>query len=133
MSDEKSPFSILGSEKVPEQGGKPVTEANKDGELGERITKLISSSSVFLFMKGTPEIPQCGFSANVVSILNSLQVGYNTFDILSDWDIREGVKQFSNWPTYPQLYVGGKLVGGNDIIMELHQDGELEEVLGSQA
>lgn len=129
MSDEKNPFNILGSEKVPVQGGTAVEEIDKNAELNDRIKTLIGSSNIFLFMKGNPEMPQCGFSANVVSILNSLQINYNTFDILSDWDIREGVKQFSNWPTYPQLYVNGKLVGGNDIIMELHQDGELEETL----
>jgi len=129
MSDEKNPFNILGSEKVPVQGGTAVEEIDKNAELNDRIKTLIGSSNIFLFMKGSPEMPQCGFSANVVSILNSLQINYNTFDILSDWDIREGVKQFSNWPTYPQLYVNGKLVGGNDIIMELHQDGELEETL----
>ncbi|TNF29742.1 MAG: Grx4 family monothiol glutaredoxin [Deltaproteobacteria bacterium] len=120
---------MLGSEKVPVQGGTPVQESNKNADLNERIQTLIGSSDIFLFMKGSPEMPQCGFSANVVSILNSLQINYNTFDILSDWDIREGVKQFSNWPTYPQLYVRGKLVGGNDIIMELHQDGELEDII----
>ena len=129
MSDEKNPFNILGSEKVPVQGGTSVEEIDKNAELNDRIKTLIGSSNIFLFMKGNPDVPQCGFSANVVSILNSMQIKYNTFDILSDWDIREGVKQFSNWPTYPQLYVNGKLVGGNDIIMELHQDGELEEVL----
>lgn len=130
MTEEtKNPFNILGSEKVPLQGGHPVVEDSKEGELGQRIEKLINSSPIFLFMKGTPEMPQCGFSANVVSILNSLQVGYHTFDILTDMNIREGVKQYSNWPTYPQLYAKGKLVGGNDIIMELHQDGELEDVL----
>lgn len=129
MSDEKNPFNILGSEKVPVQGGTPVEEIDKNAELNDRIKTLISSSNIFLFMKGSPEMPQCGFSANVISILNSMQINYNTFDILSDWDIREGVKQFSNWPTYPQLYVNGKLIGGNDIIMELHQDGELDEVL----
>ncbi len=129
MSDGKNPFNILGSEKVPVQGGTPVQETNKDAELTDRIQTLINSSDIFLFMKGSPEMPQCGFSANVISILNSLQINYNTFDILSDWDIREGVKQFSNWPTYPQLYVRGKLVGGNDIIMELHQDGELEDII----
>jgi monothiol glutaredoxin len=81
-----------------------------------------------LFMKGTPLKPQCGFSANVVKILNHLGVSLNTFNILSDMDIRDGVKQKSKWPTYPQLYVKGQLVGGNDIVTEMMNDGELELV-----
>ncbi len=74
-------------------------------------------------------MPQCGFSANVCKILNHLGVSYNTFNILGDMDVREGLKQFSNWPTYPQLYVKGQLVGGNDIITEMLNNGELEQVL----
>jgi len=82
-----------------------------------------------LFMKGTPDFPQCGFSANVVGLLNSLNVKYKSFDILSDMDIRQGVKEFANWPTYPQLWVKGQLVGGNDIITEMFHAGELEKIL----
>jgi len=129
MSDEKNPFNILGSEKVPQEGGTPVSEQNPTGDLNQRIKGLIESSKVFLFMKGNPQMPQCGFSANVVGILNAMNAKYNTFDILSDMDIRQGVKEFSNWPTYPQLYVNGQLVGGNDIIMEMYESGDLEEVL----
>lgn len=129
MSDGKNPFNILGSDKVPQQGGQAIQENNKSGDLNERIKNLIGSSKIFLFMKGNPQMPQCGFSANVVGILNAMNVSYNTFDILSDMDIRQGVKEFSNWPTYPQLYVNGQLVGGNDIIMEMYEAGELEEVL----
>lgn len=129
MSDEKNPFNILGSEKVPQEGGTAISEQNPSGDLNERIKGLISSSKIFLFMKGSPQMPQCGFSANVVGILNAMNVKYNTFDILSDMDIRQGVKEFSNWPTYPQLYVNGQLIGGNDIIMEMYESGDLEEVL----
>ncbi|MCR9204149.1 MAG: Grx4 family monothiol glutaredoxin [Halobacteriovoraceae bacterium] len=129
MSDEKNPFNILGSEKVPQEGGTAVSEKNPAGDLNERIKGLIESSKVFLFMKGNPQMPQCGFSANVIGILNAMNAKYNTFDILSDMDIRQGVKEFSNWPTYPQLYVNGQLVGGNDIIMEMYESGDLEEVL----
>jgi monothiol glutaredoxin len=106
-----------------------IEEENKNLDISERIKNLISASPVFLFMKGTPDMPQCGFSANVIKILNHHGVSYKTFNILSDMDIREGVKQYSNWPTYPQLYVKGQLVGGNDIITELMQNGELEDVL----
>ena len=83
-------------------------------------------------MKGNPQMPQCGFSANVVGILNAMNVTFNTFDILSDMDIRQGVKVYSNWPTYPQLYVNGQLVGGNDIIMEMYESGDLKEALEIQ-
>jgi monothiol glutaredoxin len=84
---------------------------------------------LFLFIKGTPEFPQCGFSANSIGILNALGKSFKTFDILSDMDIRQGVKEFSSWPTFPQLYFKGKLVGGNDIITELFETGELEKNL----
>lgn len=126
-----SPFSILGSDKVPTEKGSEVTEANKDGDLNERIKGLIGSSKIFLFMKGNPQAPQCGFSANVVAILNAMNAEFKTFDILSDMDIRQGVKEFANWPTFPQLYVNNKLIGGNDIVHEMYEDGELEAVLNS--
>ena len=80
-------------------------------------------------MKGNPGFPQCGFSANTIAILQSFDVPYNTFDILQDSDIRQGLKEYSNWPTFPQLYVDGELVGGNDIITELYQNGELAEII----
>ncbi|MBT7608490.1 MAG: Grx4 family monothiol glutaredoxin [Bacteriovoracaceae bacterium] len=130
MSD-KNPFEILGTDKISTPGGTPLQETNTSADLTERITNIIGSANIVLFMKGSPEVPQCGFSANVISILNNMQATYNTFDILSDMDIREGVKQFANWPTYPQLWVKGKLVGGNDIIMELFETKELQEVLDS--
>ena len=76
-------------------------------------------------------MPMCGFSANVISILNAMNSSYKTFNILEDMDIRQGLKEYSNWPTYPQLYVKGKLIGGNDIIMEMYEDGELGDVLNS--
>ena len=118
-----NPFQVV--------GGNAISESlqNKSLDLNSRLTNLINSAPIMLFMKGTPDMPQCGFSANVVRILNSFSVSYNTFNILSDMDIREGLKQFSNWPTYPQLYVKGQLLGGNDIITEMVNNGELEEVL----
>jgi monothiol glutaredoxin len=126
-----NPFNILGSDKVPTNNGEAIQEENQAGDLNERIKNLIGSSKVFLFMKGNPEMPQCGFSANVIGMLNSMNATYKTFDILSDMDIRQGVKEYSNWPTYPQLYVDGQLLGGNDIIMEMYEGGELAPVLGS--
>jgi monothiol glutaredoxin len=121
-----NPFNIIGDESAPLV--EAVTEENTTGDLNERIKTLIGSSPVFLFMKGNAQMPQCGFSANTVAILNAMNVPFKTFDILSDMDIREGVKQFSNWPTYPQLYMNGQLVGGNDIITEMYQSGDLQQV-----
>ena len=86
------PFKILGDQSVPEKNGMPVFEEDQTGELKDRIERLISTSDVFLFMKGTPDFPQCGFSANVIGLLNSLGVQYKSFDILSDMDIRQGLK-----------------------------------------
>lgn len=112
-------------------GGNSIEESiqNKNLDLNTRISNLINSAPIMLFMKGTPDMPQCGFSANSIKILKHLGVSFNTFNILSDMDIREGIKQYSNWPTYPQLYVKGQLVGGNDIITEMMNNGELEKVL----
>ena len=97
----------------------------------ETIKNLISTSRVFLFMKGSPEMPQCGFSANVCAILKATGTEFKSFDILSDPEIRQGVKDFSNWPTFPQLYLNGELVGGSDIISEMYNTGELQEILKS--
>jgi monothiol glutaredoxin len=118
-----NPFQVVGGNPIEE------SEQNKTLDLSTRITHLVNSAPIVLFMKGTPDMPQCGFSANVVKILNHVGVSFNTFNILSDMDIREGVKKFSNWPTYPQLYVKGQLIGGNDIITEMMNNGELEETL----
>jgi monothiol glutaredoxin len=109
--------------------GTAITEINKSVDLNTQIKSLIESSPVFLFMKGTPQMPQCGFSANVVKILGHFNTDFKSFNILSDMEIREGVKSFSNWPTYPQLYIKGELVGGNDIITEMMTNGELEDLL----
>lgn len=96
----------------------------------ETIKSDIESNDVFLFMKGTPEEPMCGFSAQVVMVLRDYNISYGSRNVLDDWDIREGVKKFTNWPTIPQLYVKGKFVGGCDIVMELHRKGQLKETLG---
>lgn len=106
-----------------------IETVDKTKELKEQIQGLLTSSKVVLFMKGNVNMPQCGFSANTVAILKHLAVPFKTFNILNDPDIRQGLKEFSNWPTYPQLYVNGKLVGGNDIITEMYQSGELQEFL----
>lgn len=97
--------------------------------LKDRIAQTISSNRIMLFMKGNPAMPQCGFSAAVVSILKELGVQYGSVNILADQELREGLKAYSSWPTYPQLYVDGQLVGGCDIVREMHAKGELASLL----
>ncbi len=92
-----------------------------------RIEALISSSPIMVFMKGTKLMPQCGFSNNVVQILNSLGMSFETFDVLSDMEIRQGIKDYSNWPTIPQVYVKGEFLGGSDILIEMYNSGSLKE------
>jgi monothiol glutaredoxin len=94
-----------------------------------RIEELINGHKVMLFMKGTKAIPACGFSNTVVQILKKEAVPFETFNILADPEVRQALKEYSSWPTYPQLYVGGKFVGGCDIVTELHQSGELSKEL----
>jgi monothiol glutaredoxin len=100
-----------------------------DASVKQRIETLITSSPVFVFMKGTKLMPQCGFSNNVVQILNSLAVPFESFDVLSDGEIRQGIKEFSEWPTIPQVYLNGEFLGGSDILIELYNSGELREKL----
>src|SRR5262244_648171 len=102
-----------------------------DPETRKKIEDLVTSDSVVLFMKGTKSFPQCGFSASVVNILNTLIPKYTTVNVLSDPDIRQGIKEYSDWPTIPQLYVKGELIGGSDIIRSLHDSGELAGKLGA--
>jgi len=94
--------------------------------VAERIANNIKSNDVVLFMKGTPVFPQCGFSAAVVQILTDVGVKFKSFDVLKDPELRQGIKEFSNWPTIPQLYVKGEFLGGCDIIREMHANNELE-------
>ena len=98
-------------------------------ELKEKIAQLVQQNKILVFMKGTKLMPQCGFSNNVVQILNTLGVPYETLDVLSDYEIRQGIKEYSNWPTIPQVYINGEFVGGSDIMIELYQSGELQEMV----
>jgi monothiol glutaredoxin len=100
-----------------------------DASTQQRIEALIASSPIFVFMKGSKLMPQCGFSNNVVQILHALGVPFETFDVLSDMEIRQGIKEFSEWPTIPQVYVKGEFIGGSDILIELYNSGELREQL----
>jgi monothiol glutaredoxin len=95
----------------------------------EKIGKLIADNKIMVFMKGTKLMPQCGFSNQVVQILNILGVPYETVDVLSDQDIRQGVKEYSNWPTIPQVYIDGEFIGGSDVMTELYQKGELQQMV----
>ena len=99
-----------------------------ENSVKEKIENLINESEVMLFMKGTPEMPQCGFSAAVVGVLNHLGVNYKTSNVLQDEEIREGIKEYSDWPTIPQLYVKREFVGGCDIIKEMYESGEIKKI-----
>ena len=100
-------------------------------ELRKRITDTIARGRVMLFMKGNPAMPQCGFSAAVVGMLKEVGVPFESFNILADQELREGLKEYSSWPTYPQLYVDNKLVGGHDIVRQLHDKGDLKKMLAT--
>ena len=100
-----------------------------DSQTKSHIESLIGSSPIFVFMKGTKLMPQCGFSNNVVQILNAMGMAFETFDVLSDMEIRQGIKEFSEWPTIPQVYVKGEFIGGSDILIEMYNSGELKEKL----
>lgn len=95
----------------------------------QRIDSLVQQNKIMVFMKGTKLMPQCGFSNNVVQILNVLGVPFETCDVLSDSEIRQGIKEYSSWPTIPQVYVNGEFVGGSDILVELYQKGELQQMV----
>jgi monothiol glutaredoxin len=98
-------------------------------QLRQRIADTIAKDRVMLFMKGNPSMPQCGFSAAVVGVLKELGAKFGSYNILADPELREGLKEYSSWPTYPQLYVDGKLVGGADIVRDLHGKGELAKLV----
>ena len=97
--------------------------------LDDRLKELINSNRVMLFMKGLPSSPRCGFSRQIVALLESEGVSYGSFDILTDEEVRQGLKTYSDWPTFPQLYVGGELIGGLDIVEEMKEDGTLKDAL----
>ena len=100
-----------------------------DSDTRSRIDELINSHSIMVFMKGTKLMPQCGFSNNVVQILNALGMNFDTFDVLSDMEVRQAIKEYSNWPTIPQVYLKGEFLGGSDILVEMYNSGELREKL----
>ena len=98
-------------------------------DVQERIRQQVGENPVLLYMKGSPDFPQCGFSARAVAALNSVGVPFAFVNVLEDQEVREGIKKFSNWPTIPQLYVNGELIGGSDIVAEMYESGELKGLL----
>jgi monothiol glutaredoxin len=98
-------------------------------DVNDRISSIVNSNDVVLFMKGTPLFPQCGFSNKAVAILDHCQVAFESVDVLQDMEVRQGIKGFSDWPTIPQLYVKGEFIGGSDIMMEMYEAGELQALL----
>lgn len=101
--------------------------------IDERIEEQIKGNDILLYMKGTPDFPQCGFSAQTAQILKQYEVEFSFVNILEDQELRERLKEYANWPTYPQLWIGGELVGGCDIVMEMDQSGELREMVEKTA
>lgn len=108
----------------------PGAELEKEGSLEDKLNKLIGKAPVMVFMKGNRDGPRCKFSRELVSIFEEMKVEYETFDILEDEEVRQGLKAYKNWPTYPQVYVNSNLIGGIDIIKELKEIGELKSTLG---
>ena len=102
-------------------------------DTNERLSKIVGENDVVLFMKGTPLFPQCGFSSRAIAILDRLGAKYETVDVLQDAEVRQGIKEYSDWPTIPQLYVKGEFVGGSDIMMEMYEAGELQQLLAEKA
>ncbi len=132
----KIPLPILNPE-LDNPGTAPAKEAAatlrsraEGGDIMEEIRKETSENKVFLYMKGSPMMPQCGFSSRAVQILNHLNVPFGHANILQDPEKRSAIKEFSEWPTVPQLYVNGEFLGGSDIMMEMFESGELQEALG---
>ena len=102
-----------------------------DSDIQQKIGVLVGQNDIVLFMKGSPLFPQCGFSSRAIAILDHLDVKYETVDVLADQEIRQGIKQFSDWPTVPQLYVKGEFVGGSDIMIEMYESGELKQLVAA--
>lgn len=102
-------------------------------DINERIEEQLNNNAVILYMKGTPDFPQCGFSGQAVAALNAVGKPFSFVNIFEDPEIREGLKVYSNWPTFPQLYINGELIGGSDIVIEMYHSGELHKMLGVSA
>ncbi len=128
MSDEKKKISlpIAGAESAPAEAPKSRQEG---GDVLSEIEKMVTENTLVLFMKGSPQQPMCGFSARASAVLSSYGRPYYAVNVLADAEIRQGIKEYGNWPTIPQLYIGGELVGGSDIVMQMHESGELDQMI----
>lgn len=102
-------------------------------DVKQRIEETLKNNTIVLYMKGTPQFPQCGFSGRAVQLLQACGAEFASVDVLADPEVREGIKQYSNWPTIPQLYINGQFIGGSDIMMELYQKGELQKLVSQAA
>ena len=129
----ENPFTIAAAPEPTGGLGQQVADTNPAADPTERLRTFVGSSDIFLLIKGTPQRPMCGFSANTVAIMDSLDVPYRTFDVLSDESIRNAAKTFAGWPTFPQVYVRGEFIGGNDIITEMYEAGELQSLVAGIA
>lgn len=127
-----NPFRIAENERAGARAV-PVQDEDTTASPLDRIERMVKSSDIFLFIKGTPEQPRCGFSANTVAIMNHLGVSYRTFDVLSDEAIRAAAKEYASWPTFPQVYVRGEFFGGNDILTDMFYSGELKRAIERDA
>jgi monothiol glutaredoxin len=123
MPSFKNVFKVVGSE----QAAQPALHGQ--GDAMERIRQEIESNKIVVYMKGTPDMPQCGFSAQTVQVMKELGVPYASRNVLEDAELRQAIKEFSNWPTIPQVYINGKFVGGCDIVTEMHERGELADLV----
>jgi monothiol glutaredoxin len=124
-----NPFNIAAAPEPAGGLGQPVAEADPKAPPLERLRAMIESAPLFVLIKGTPQRPLCGFSANTVAVMDSLDVPYRSFDVLSDEAIRSAAKEHASWPTFPQVYVRGEFIGGNDIVTEMHSTGELQQLV----
>lgn len=130
--NDNNPFNIVNN-KIDEEhanlASNEIPAGFDEADTKKRIEKIIGSSPLVIFMKGNAFFPQCGFSKNTTMIFTHLNATYRTYDILQDPELRQEIKDFSNWPTFPQVFLKGKLLGGNDIITELYESGELKELV----
>ena len=126
----ENPFKIASVQQNPAPSGRPET-GDQPGAASQitRVEELVGSADIFLFIKGTPQQPMCGFSANTVAVMDAMGVRYRTFDGLSDEGVRAAAKRVAGWPTFPQVYIRGEFIGGNDIITEMAIAGELQEIV----
>ena len=129
---ERAPTPASVASPAPAPAPAPVAApepARPDVPVADFIAELVQTNKIVIFMKGSPAMPQCGFSANASAILRTYGKPLAHFDVLSDPEVRQGIKEFSQWPTIPQIYVNGEFLGGSDILMQMHQAGELKEVI----